>query len=163
MKQQEMAICLWFESQAEEAVNFYTSIFEDSGIGYIGRFGKEGFEYHGMPEGAAMSVDFRLNQMKFVALNGNPDHKFNESISITVYCETQEEIDHYWTKLSEGGKEQMCGWLKDKYGISWQIIPAILPAYFADNDPARRHRVEAKMFEMVKFDIGALKRAYDGE
>jgi predicted 3-demethylubiquinone-9 3-methyltransferase (glyoxalase superfamily) len=163
MRKQEMAICLWFNSQAEEAANFYASIFEDSEIGHISRFSKEGFEHHGKPEGTLMSVDFRLNKMKFVALNGNYDHNFNESVSITVYCDTQEEIDHYWTKLSEGGKEQMCGWLKDKYGISWQIIPTILLAYFADSDPVKRQRVAAKMFEMIKFDIGTLKKAYDGD
>lgn len=158
-----MAICLWFDDQAEEAANFYASIFKDSEIGFIGRFGKEGFEHHGKPEGTAMSVDFRLNQMQFIALNGNRGYTFNDSASVVVYCDTQEEIDHYWTMLTDDGKEQMCGWLKDKYGVSWQILPSVLPAYFSDPDPVKRHRVAAKMFEMVKFDIGALKQAYEDD
>ena len=163
MNTQQMTICLWFDNQAEEATRFYTSIFEDSAIGQISRFGKEGFEYHGKPEGTAMSVDFRLNQLKFIALNGNNESKFNESVSIMIHCDSQKEIDHYWTRLSEGGKEQMCGWLKDKYGISWQIIPTVLNSYLSCDDPVKRQKVTGKMFEMIKFDIESLKKAYDGD
>ena len=162
MKSQEMKICLWYDDQAEEAAEFYTSIFGDSETGQVSRFGKEGFEFHGKPEGTAMSVDFRLNQMNFIALNGGPKFKFNEAASVVVYCNTQEEIDHYWTKLTEGGEEGPCGWLKDKFGVSWQITPAILPVYLTDNEIIRRSRVEAAAFQMTKFDIEKLKNAYDG-
>jgi predicted 3-demethylubiquinone-9 3-methyltransferase (glyoxalase superfamily) len=163
MKSQEMNICLWYDDQAEEAANFYTSIFSDAEIGQISRFGKEGFEYHGKPEGTAMTVDFRLNQMKFIALNGGPKFTFNEAVSIVVYCDTQEEIDHYWTKLADAGEEGPCGWLKDKYGVSWQITPAILPGYLTDKDLLKRSRVEQVAFKMKKFDIGKLQQAYDGK
>jgi predicted 3-demethylubiquinone-9 3-methyltransferase (glyoxalase superfamily) len=162
MKQLAMTICLWYDDQAEEAVNFYTSIFRDSEIGQISRFGKEGFEYHGKPEGTAMTVDFRLNQMKFIALNGGPKFKFNEAVSIVVYCDTQEEIDQYWTKLIPGGAEGPCGWLKDKYGVSWQIMPTILPSYLTDKEIIKRNRVEKVAFQMTKFDIEKLRQAYDG-
>ena len=157
-----MAICLWYNDQAEEAATFYTSIFQDSEIGQISRFGKEGFEYHGKAEGTAMTVDFRLNQMKFIALNGGPKFRFNEAASIVVYCDTQEEIDSYWTKLTEGGEEGPCGWLKDKFGVSWQITPAILPGYLTVKDMAKRSRVERAAFQMKKFDIEKLKNAYAG-
>ena len=163
MKSQEMNICLWYNDQAEEAAEFYTSIFQDSEIGQVSRFGTEGFEYHGKPEGTAMTVDFRLNQMKFIALNGGPKFKFNEAVSIVVYCDTQEEIDHYWTKLTEGGEEGPCGWLKDKFGVSWQITPTILPGYLAGKDMVKRSRVEQVTFQMKKFDIEKLKKAYDGK
>lgn len=155
-----MNICLWYDDHAEEAANFYTSIFQDAEIGPISRFGKEGFEHHGKPEGTAMTVDFRLNQMKFIALNGGPKFTFNEAVSIVVYCDTQEEIDHYWTKLTEGGEEGPCGWLKDKYGVSWQITPTILPGYLIDKDIIKRSRVEQVAFQMTKFDIEKLKNAY---
>ena len=163
MKSREMNICLWYNDQAEEAAEFYTSIFQDSEIGQVSRFGTEGFEYHGKPEGTAMTVDFRLNQMKFIALNGGPKFKFNEAVSIVVYCDTQEEIDHYWTKLTEGGEEGPCGWLKDKFGVSWQITPTILPGYLAGKDMVKRSRVEQVTFQMKKFDIEKLKKAYDGK
>ena len=125
MKHQEMTICLWYDSEAEEAAKFYTSIFKDSEIGEISRFGKEGFEHHGKPEGTAMTVSFKLNKMNFIALNGGPMFKFNEAISVMIHCDTQDEIDHYWFSLTEGGEEGPCGWLKDKYGVSWQIVPKI--------------------------------------
>ncbi len=162
MNRQEMTICLWFDVQAEEAANFYTSVFYDSGIGHISRFGKEGFEFHGKPEGTVMTVEFRLNQMKFIALNGGPQFRFNESISIMVYCETQEEIDHYWSKLTEEGEESQCGWLKDKFGLSWQIVPAILPSYLTDKDITKKSRVEKSLLQMKKLEIKELKKAYDG-
>ena len=157
-----MSICLWYNDQAEEAATFYTSIFQDSEIGQISRFGKEGFEYHGKAEGTTMTVDFRLNQMKFIALNGGPKFRFNEAASIVVYCDTQEEIDSYWAKLTEGGEEGPCGWLKDKFGVSWQITPAILPGYLTVKDMAKRSRVERAAFQMKKFDIEKLKNAYAG-
>ncbi|MEI6091436.1 MAG: VOC family protein [bacterium] len=163
MTNTEMNICLWYDGQAEEAANFYTSIFEDSEIGQISRFGKEGFEFHGKPEGTAMTVSFRLNQMNFIALNGGPQYKFTEAVSIIVNCDTQEEIDHYWYSLSKGGEEGPCGWLKDKFGLSWQINPRILSTYLTDKDKERRSRVEKLMFQMKKFDIELLKNAYEGK
>jgi predicted 3-demethylubiquinone-9 3-methyltransferase (glyoxalase superfamily) len=162
MKSQEMNICLWYKDQAEEAANYYTSIFQDSEIGQITRFGKEGFEYHGQPEGSAMAVDFRLNQMKFIAVNGATKDIFNDSVSIVIQCETQEEIDHYWSRLTDGGQEMPCGWLKDRFGVSWQITPAILPKYLTDEDTVKRNRVEHVAFQMKKFDIEALQKAYNG-
>ena len=158
MQAQKMSICLWFDNQAEEAVNFYTSIFKNSSIGNISRYGKEGFDFHHKPEGTAMVVSFKLNDMLFMALNGGPEFKFNESISIVVNCETQEEIDHYWSNLtSEGGKEVQCGWLKDKYGISWQIVPNILGKLMSD--PEKSQRVMHTFMQMKKFDIEKLKNA----
>lgn len=157
-KKQEMTICLWFDNEAEEAVKFYTSIFKNSSIGHISRYGKEGFEFHGKPEGTALTVSFRLNDMSFNALNGGPQFKFNESISIVVNCETQEEIDHYWNNLtSDGGQESMCGWLKDKYGVSWQIVPSGLGKLMSD--PAKASRVTNAFLKMKKFDIATLANA----
>lgn len=163
MKNQEIAICLWFDNQAEEAVRFYTSVFKDSEIGPTVLYGKEGFEYHGKPEGAVMTIDFRLNNMKFTALNGGPLFRFNEAVSIIVNCETQEEIDYYWSKLTEGGEESQCGWLKDKYGVSWQIAPDFISDYMSDKDMVRRSRVERAMYPMKKIIINDLKRAYEGQ
>jgi len=163
MKKQDLAICLWYDDQAEEAVSFYTLIFEDSSIGHISRFGKEGFEHHGKSEGSVMTVEFMLNGMKFLALNGGPVFKFNEAISVVINCDTQEEIDHYWSELSEGGIEQPCGWLKDKFGVSWQIVPKILTEYLMDSDNAKKKRVEEIAFQMMKFDIQKIKDAYLGK
>jgi predicted 3-demethylubiquinone-9 3-methyltransferase (glyoxalase superfamily) len=128
----------------------------------VARYGKEGFEYHGKPEGTAMTVDFRLNKMKFIALNGGPLFKFTEAVSIVIYCDTQEEIDHYWSKLTEGGEEQACGWLKDKFGVSWQITPSIFPRFMTDANIERRSRVEKVAFQMKKFDLDKLLQAYNG-
>ncbi|MCX6230965.1 MAG: VOC family protein [Bacteroidetes bacterium] len=161
MKHQEMTICLWYDSDAEEAVQFYTSIFRDSSIGEVSRFGKEGFEHHGKPEGTAMAVNFTLNQMKFIALNGGPIFKFNEAISIMISCDTQDEIDHYWYSLTEEGEEGPCGWLKDKYGVSWQIVPSILSQYLTDKDAVKRSRISQLVFQMKKFDIEKIKNAYN--
>jgi predicted 3-demethylubiquinone-9 3-methyltransferase (glyoxalase superfamily) len=149
--------CLWFDNQAEEAANFYTSIFKNSKIENISRYGKEGFEFHGQKEGTAMTVGFQINGQSFTALNGGPIFKFNEAISFQVFCETQEEIDDYWTRLTEGGQEGQCGWLKDKFGVSWQIIPTILPQLMTD--PARAGRVTKAFLQMRKFDIEKLKMA----
>jgi len=163
MAQQKMTICLWYDEQAEEAAQFYTSIFKDSALGLTSRFGKEGFEHHGKAEGTVMTVSFRLNQMDFVAVNGGPMFTFNEAMSIVINCDTQEEIDHYWEKLTEGGEPGPCGWLKDKFGVSWQITPTILPVYLADTDIQRRNRVSELTFKVTKFDIEKLKQAYEGK
>ena len=149
--------CLWFDNQAEEAVYFYTSIFKDSKIESISRYGKEGHEIHGQKEGSVMSVSFRINGQSFTALNGGPIFKFNEAISLQVYCETQEEIDYFWERLTDGGQEAQCGWLKDKYGLSWQIIPTILSQLMSDS--VRAERVTRTFLQMKKLDIEALKKA----
>ena len=149
--------CLWFDNQAEEAAIFYTSIFKDSKIENISRYGKEGFEVHGQKEGTALTVGFRINGQPFTALNGGPIFKFSEAISFQVFCETQEEIDHYWSKLTDGGFESQCGWLKDKFGVSWQIIPSILPELMSD--PLRAGNVMKAFLQMKKFDIEKLRQA----
>jgi predicted 3-demethylubiquinone-9 3-methyltransferase (glyoxalase superfamily) len=146
--------CLWFDDQAEEAAIFYTAIFKNSKIETINRYGKEGFEIHGQKEGTVLTVSFQINGQSFTALNGGPVFKFNESISFQVFCETQEEIDYYWSKLSDEGQESQCGWLKDKYGISWQIVPAILPKLLSD--PSKADRVTNAFLKMKKFDIEKL-------
>jgi predicted 3-demethylubiquinone-9 3-methyltransferase (glyoxalase superfamily) len=151
---QKITPCLWFDSQAEEAARFYTSIFKNSSIGNISRFGKEGFEFHGKPEGAVMTVSFTLDGQLFTALNGGPIFTFNESVSFMVGCDTQNEIDYYWNKLTEGGQESNCGWLKDKFGVSWQIIPNILSKLMTD--PEKAPRVTQAFLQMKKFDIQKL-------
>ncbi|KGX89434.1 VOC family protein [Pontibacillus marinus] len=149
----------WFDNQAEEAAQFYTSIFDDSEIVKVSRYLNEGQEIHGQSEGAVMTVDFKLNGQKFVALNGGPQFKFNEAISFIVHCATQEEVDYYWDKLSEGGDEsaQQCGWLKDKFGVSWQIIPDILPELLSSSDRDKSEKVMKEMLQMKKIDINLLK------
>ena len=151
---QKITPCLWFNSQAEEAARFYTSIFKNSSIGDISRFGKEGFEFHGKPEGTVMTVSFTLDGQLFTALNGGPIFTFNESVSFMVGCDTQNEIDYYWNKLTEGGQESNCGWLKDKFGVSWQIIPNILSKLMTD--PEKAPRVTQAFLQMKKFDIQKL-------
>ena len=148
-------LCLWFDNQAEEAAVFYTSVFKNSKIESISRYGKEGFEIHGQKEGTAMTVAFTINGQSFTALNGGPAFKFNEAVSIQVFCDSQEEIDYYWNKLTEGGKESQCGWLKDRFGLSWQIIPSILNELMSD--PSRSGRVTEAFLKMKKFDIEKLK------
>ena len=149
--------CLWFDNQAEEAANFYTSIFKNGRITAVSRYGKEGFEFHKQPEGTAMTVVFEINGQTFTAMNGGPVFKFTEAISFQVFCDSQEEIDHYWNNLTEGGEEVQCGWLKDKYGVSWQIVPSILPSLMTD--PARAGRVTNAFMQMKKFDIAKLLEA----
>ncbi|MGM7700515.1 VOC family protein [Pseudalkalibacillus sp. Hm43] len=163
-KIQKISTNLWFDSQAEEAAHFYTTVFENSKIGRMTRYGKEGYEIHGKPEGTVMNVEFQLEGQSFVALNGGSQFKFNESISFIIHCESQEEIDYYWEKLSEGGDEeaQVCGWLKDQFGISWQIVPANLPEMLSDPDPEKVNRVMQALLQMKKIDIATLKRAYEG-
>ena len=149
--------CLWFDNQAEEAVNFYTSVFKNSKIESITRYGKEGFEIHGQEEGTVMTIGFQINGQSFTALNGGPLFKFNESVSFQVFCDTQDEIDYYWGKLTDGGEESQCGWLRDKYGVSWQVTPAILPKLLSD--PAKAGRVTKVFLQMKKFDIEKLTQA----
>ncbi|HEX3044938.1 MAG TPA: VOC family protein [Bacillota bacterium] len=155
---------LWFDTQAEAAAMHYTSIFKNSKIGKVTRYRKTGFEIHGKPEGTVMTVEFEIEGQPYVALNGGSQFKFNESISFSVDCETQEEIDYYWEKLSEGGdpNAQQCGWLKDKFGVSWQIVPTELSALISDPDREKSERVLKAMFPMKKLDINVLKQAYKG-
>jgi predicted 3-demethylubiquinone-9 3-methyltransferase (glyoxalase superfamily) len=156
--------CLWFDDQAEEAAAFYTGVFKNSKIVTVSRYGEAGKEIHGKPAGSVMTVAFELEGQTFTALNGGPIFKFNEAISFQVDCETQAEVDHYWTKLSEGGdpSAQQCGWLKDRYGVSWQIVPRALVEMLMDPDAGRSQRVMTAMLRMKKIDIGELKRAYAG-
>jgi len=160
---QKISPCLWFDDKAEEAAKFYTSIFKESKIGDVIRYGKEGYEIHGREEGTVMTVEFEIEGQKFLGLNGGPIFKFNEAISFQVYCETQEEVDYYWEKLSEGGDEkaQQCGWLKDKYGVSWQIVPIILIKMLKDKDSENSQKVMKAMLQMHKLDISILKKAYE--
>lgn len=157
-----MKICLWFDKQAEEAVQFYTSIFPNSNTGAISRYGKEGFEFHQMPEGTALTVQFWINGMEFLALNGGPKYTFNEAISIVVTVDTQEEIDYIWELLTQDGEESHCGWLKDKFGLSWQIVPSQLGKWMSSTDSAAVQRVTAAYLQMQKFDISTLEKAYNG-
>lgn len=150
----QISPCLWFDNQAEAAANFYTSIFKNSKIESVSRYGKEGYDIHGMKEGTVLTVVFQLNGQQFTALNGGPFFKFTEAISLQVFCETQEEIDYYWNKLTDGGEESQCGWLKDKYGLSWQVVPSILQKLMTD--PARAGKVTAAFMQMKKFDIEKL-------
>jgi len=161
---QRIVPCLWFDTQAEEAAGFYTSIFRNSRIASIARYGEAGREIHGKPAGTVLTVAFELDGQAFTALNGGPSFKFNEAISLQVMCKTQEEVDYYWEKLSEGGdkKAQQCGWLKDKYGASWQVVPSALPEMMTDPDPEKSERVMKALLQMKKLDIHELKRAYAG-
>jgi len=161
---QKITPCLWFDHQAEEAAAFYTAIFKNSKIGRIARYSEAGREIHGKAPGSVMTVAFELNGQPFTALNGGPIFKFNEAISLQVNCETQEEIDYYWEKLSAGGDEkaQQCGWLKDKYGVSWQIVPVALSEMASDPNPAKSGRVMEAILKMKKINLSELKRAYAG-
>jgi predicted 3-demethylubiquinone-9 3-methyltransferase (glyoxalase superfamily) len=161
---QRITPCLWFDDQAEEAAKFYTAIFKNSKIGSITRYGKAGYEVHGRPAGTVMAVAFELDGQAFTALNGGLVFTFNEAISFQVRCETQKELDYYWEKLSEGGDRnaQQCGWLKDKYGASWQVIPNVLLEMLADADAEKSQRVMEAMLQMKKIDIEKLQRAYNG-
>jgi len=161
---QRITPCLWFDDQAEEAARFYTSVFKNSRITGTTRYGEAGYEIHGKPAGTVLTVEFELDGQSFTALNGGPMFQFNEAISFQIHCESQEEIDYYWGKLSEGGDEkaQQCGWLKDKYGVSWQVVPTALSALLNDPDPAKSERVMKALLQMKKLDIGQLKAAYEG-
>jgi predicted 3-demethylubiquinone-9 3-methyltransferase (glyoxalase superfamily) len=158
----KIAPCLWFDNQAEAAAKFYTSVFKGSKIVKTTHYTEVGREVHGRPAGSVMTVVFELAGQPFTALNGGPNFKFSEAISFQVNCETQDEIDHFWSKLSEGGEKGPCGWLKDKFGLSWQIVPTIMPDLFADSDPKRAGRVMQAMLKMKKLNIAELKRAQAG-
>ena len=156
--------CLWFSDEAEEAARFYTGIFKNSRITRITRYGKAGQEVHGRPPGSVMVAQFELDGQTFTALNGGPQFKFNEAISLQVNCDTQQEIDYYWEKLGAGGDPtaQVCGWLKDRYGLSWQVIPAEMDEMFEDETSPEAARAMEAMLRMKKIDIGELERAAAG-
>ncbi len=153
--------CLWFDNQAEEAVNFYVSIFKNSRIGHVARYGEEGAKISGRPVGSVMTVKFELDGQEFLALNGGPLFKFTPAISFIANCETQEEVDRLWDKLSEGGQELDCGWVTDKYGVSWQVVPTILFEMLQDKDPKKSGRVMQALLQMKKLDIRVLRQAYE--
>jgi predicted 3-demethylubiquinone-9 3-methyltransferase (glyoxalase superfamily) len=164
MASQRISPCLWFDSEAEEAAQFYTAIFKDSRIVAVTRYGEAGREIHGKSPGTVMTVAFELNGQPFAALNGGPIFRFNEAISFQVNCEDQDEVDYYWERLSAGGdpRVQQCGWLKDRFGVSWQVVPTVLVDMLRDSDPAKSQRVMAAVLQMKKIDIARLRRAYSG-
>jgi predicted 3-demethylubiquinone-9 3-methyltransferase (glyoxalase superfamily) len=159
-----IAPCLWFDDEAEDAAKFYTSIFKNSKVVGISRYGEAGHEIHGRPAGSVMTVAFELDGQSFTALNGGPIFKFNEAISLQVFCDTQQEVDHYWEKLGASGDKnaQQCGWLKDKYGVSWQVVPTVVVEMMTDPDRAKSDRAMRAILQMKKIDIAALKKAYAG-
>lgn len=161
---QNIVPCLWFDDQAEEAVSLYTSVFPNSRIVSVTKYGEEGKEIHGRPAGSAMVVVFEIDGQQFTALNGGPVFTFNEAVSLQILCDTQEEVDHYWSRLGEGGdpKAQQCGWLKDRFGLSWQVTPRRVNELLQDPDRERQGRAMNAMLQMKKFDIAALERAADG-
>ena len=164
-KLHNMTTCLWFDKNAEEAVNFYTAVFNNSSRGRTAYYPNEGKEIHGMDEGTVLTIEFELEGNRFMALNGGPIFKFSEAISIMLYCDTQDEIDHYWEKLGEGGdpKAQQCGWLKDKFGLSWQITPPQLDDMMTDPDKEKVARVMKAFMPMKKIYLAAVEKAYAGE
>jgi predicted 3-demethylubiquinone-9 3-methyltransferase (glyoxalase superfamily) len=161
---QKITPFLWFDSNAEEAVNFYVSIFKNAKLGKVTRYNEASSKAAGRPEGSVMTMEFQLEGQSFTAINGGPHFKFTEAISFVVDCETQEEVDYFWDKLTaDGGQESQCAWLKDKYGLSWQIVPRVLIEMIGDKDPQKAQRVMEAMLQMKKIDIATLQRAYDGE
>jgi len=155
---QRISPCLWFDNQAEEAVKFYLSIFRNSKIKSTTRFGEAGPG----PKGSVMVIAFELDGVELIALNGGPIFKFNEAVSLSISCQSQAEVDHYWNKLTAGGTKSQCGWLKDKYGVSWQVVPLPLTELMASSDAPRVKRMTEAMFKMKKLDIAALEKAYSG-
>ena len=153
---------LWFDTQAGEAANFYAAIFKNSRINKISRYTKAVRDVHGKEPGSVLTVEFELDGQTFTALNGGPHFRFNEAVSFQVMCDGQAEIDHFWRKLSDGGQEGQCGWLKDKFGVSWQVVPQVLPQMLTDADGAKRERAMSALMTMKKFDIAALQRAFAG-
>jgi predicted 3-demethylubiquinone-9 3-methyltransferase (glyoxalase superfamily) len=151
--------CLWFDGQAEGAANYYASIFRNSKLGRVVRYTEAGPG----AAGTVVTVEFELNGQRFVAVNGGPEFTFNESVSFQIHCDDQDEVDYYWAKLTEGGQEVQCGWLKDKYGVSWQVVPTVLPDLISDPDPEKAKRATEAMLSMIKLDIAALQKAYAGE
>jgi predicted 3-demethylubiquinone-9 3-methyltransferase (glyoxalase superfamily) len=159
MTDHRLTTCLWFDGNAEEAANFYTSVFTDAKIGRIGRYTEAGPG----PAGSVLAIEFELNGQKFVGLNGGPQFKFDEAISFQIPCENQDEVDYYWNTLTaDGGQEAECGWLKDKFGVSWQVVPTRIIDLISDPDPVRAARTSAAMYTMKKLDIAALEKAYTG-
>ncbi|MBI4977552.1 MAG: VOC family protein [Spirochaetes bacterium] len=156
-----MTTCLWFDVEAEEAVQFYTSIFPNSSAGRIVRYTKDGFEFHGKPEGSICTIEFEINGAQFIALNGGNVFKFNEAVSLIINCDSQDETDYYWEKLSEGGDPgaQQCGWLKDKYGVSWQIVPVEFTDIISSTDKTIAEKAMKILFTMKKLDVNELKKA----
>jgi predicted 3-demethylubiquinone-9 3-methyltransferase (glyoxalase superfamily) len=152
---QKVTPCLWFDGQAEEAAQFYTALFPDSRIGKVVRYGEAGPG----PPGSVVTVSFELFGQEFTGLNGGPMFTFSEAVSFAIHCETQDEVDRYWDALTEGGEEQPCGWLKDRFGLSWQVVPTMLPELLSDPDPARAQRATEAMLQMKKLDIAALQKA----
>jgi predicted 3-demethylubiquinone-9 3-methyltransferase (glyoxalase superfamily) len=162
---QKLTPCLWFDGQAEEAAKFYCAIFDHSKITAITHYGEAGKEFHGREVGSVMTVSFELDGQTFTGLNGGPNFTFNEAISVQVNCQTQEEVDHFWGRLSAGGpvEAQQCGWLKDKFGVSWQIVPVAMMEMIKDPDTVKSQRAMLAMMHMKKLDIAELKRAFEGE
>ncbi len=158
---QKIAPCLWFDDKAEEAARFYVSIFKNSKVGNITRYGEAGAEVSGRPKGTVMTVTFQLEGQEFMALNGGPLFRFTEAISFMVKCETQQDIDEMWEKLSQGGEKGQCGWLKDKYGLSWQIVVPVLDEMLQDKDAEKTERVMKALLQMKKLDMKKLKQAYE--
>jgi predicted 3-demethylubiquinone-9 3-methyltransferase (glyoxalase superfamily) len=156
---QKITPFLWYDDQAEEAANFYASIFKNSKVGKLTRYNEESGKAAGRPPGSVMTVEFQLEGQDFTAINGGPHFQFTEAVSFVVNCETQDEVDRFWEKLTEGGQEVQCGWLKDKYGLSWQVVPTILPQLLHDPDPEKSRKAMHAMLQMKKIDIDALKQA----
>ncbi|HZS63649.1 MAG TPA: VOC family protein [Xanthobacteraceae bacterium] len=160
----KIAPCLWFDTQAEEAARFYCSVFKNAKLGRISRFPNAGQDVHGKPAGSVMTVEFELEGQPFVALNGGPQFKFDEAVSFQIFCDAQPDIDYYWAKLSDGGgQEGPCGWLKDKFGLSWQVVPSAIPQMLSDPDTAKSARVMNAFMKMKKLDLATIERAYAGE
>jgi predicted 3-demethylubiquinone-9 3-methyltransferase (glyoxalase superfamily) len=160
---QKITPCLWFDTQAEEAANFYTSVFDGGRIKQVSRYGKAGQDVHGKAPGSVMVVEFEIAGQTFTALNGGPHFKFTEALSFQVMCDSQDEIDRFWAKLSEGGQQGQCGWLKDRFGLSWQIVPSALPHLIGNASGEARERIISAVMGMKKFDLAALQRAAAGE
>jgi predicted 3-demethylubiquinone-9 3-methyltransferase (glyoxalase superfamily) len=160
---QKITPCLWFDNEAEDAAKLYTTVFGNSRIKQISRYTEAGREIHGKPPGSVMVVEFELEGQTFTALNGGPQFKFDEAVSFQVMCDSQDEIDHFWMRLSEGGKEGPCGWLKDRFGLSWQVVPSVLAQMMKDADGAKSGRVMNAIMTMKKLDLDALQRAYSAQ
>ena len=156
---QKITPFLWFDNQAEEAVNFYTSVFKNSKMGKVSRYDEASSKASGRPAGSLMTASFQLDGQEFIALNGGPHFKFTEAVSFVVNCETQEEVDYYWDKLTEGGQESVCGWLKDKFGLSWQVVPTALSKFLSNPDPQKSQKVMQAMLQMKKIIIADLEKA----
>jgi predicted 3-demethylubiquinone-9 3-methyltransferase (glyoxalase superfamily) len=159
---QKISPCLWFDTQAEEAAKFYISVFANSRINRTSRYTEAGRDVHGKEPGSVLTVEFELDGQTFTALNGGPQFKFTEAVSFQIMCDSQDEIDRYWSRLCDGGKESVCGWLKDRYGLSWQVVPSELVHMLTDANRGRAERVLTAVMKMKKFDVAALKRAYAG-